>query len=771
MNKTQSLQNQIDRLISLKSAKKYGSIISELEILKNRISDKTFCIAVVGEFSSGKSTFINAFIGKDVLKHASAETTAAITYIYNVPENDKRYGQCVVAFRNGEKEILPNLEQLREYTTVNESVNVTDKIESVSIYTHFLDSTHPIVLTDTPGLNGIADKHREITLEEIRRSHTCIYLLSNNGVKKSDTDFLKVLLNYQSRFIFLQNFIDTLRTSEGETINKKIQSDREILDEFFKKANASVKYDVYPVSAIKALAARDLSKEKVYENDIDFITDRELLLDESHFTEFEKRLTEIIDSGEYLDIIAESAKMILLKNLNRLKNGIEDEDRIREELLKADQRTQRINNANRMIEVLREEEPSKRKSLLNFIEAKDIDIRKLIKENVNKQLVNLSNEINKLIDEMIRQFDDIENFPFYHEGKSIEAYYSEQVSLLLNSDVIPKTDNTYRDCLLHLYESAILKVPYFKLEVNSTNGQIDIILDESKDKFSFDNKTPIEDDERKLNQTIDDLKRVNDQLSNSYRDKGSLVNQRNAALMEMQNIELDYFYRSAMLGEMPLPDKKRVEKVRTIERTGIIGWIKDLFCDPETEIYYEDQDDYSKQDEWKERKRQLEDDIERKRASCEGNIQYFKERIQEIELNIHISESKKDDLEKNKKYLEKQIELQEENYKNALAISKNEYCDAQKKHLKENILQSLIGNDDHPGMQDKIVNHIEQMSKKNLPMIKERVLKVLGESYQSRIDSLNAIIQSNNQELETIRKISKEEISKLSQIEKEVKAL
>lgn len=771
MNKTQSLQNQIDRLISLKSAKKYGSIISELEILKNRISDKTFCIAVVGEFSSGKSTFINAFIGKDVLKHASAETTAAITYIYNVPENDKRYGQCVVAFRNGEKEILPNLEQLREYTTVNESVNVTDKIESVSIYTHFLDSTHPIVLTDTPGLNGIADKHREITLEEIRRSHTCIYLLSNNGVKKSDTDFLKVLLNYQSRFIFLQNFIDTLRTSEGETINKKIQSDREILDEFFKKANASVKYDVYPVSAIKALAARDLSKEKVYENDIDFITDRELLLDESHFTEFEKRLTEIIDSGEYLDIIAESAKMILLKNLNRLKNGIEDEDRIREELLKADQRTQRINNANRMIEVLREEEPSKRKSLLNFIEAKDIDIRKLIKENVNKQLVNLSNEINKLIDEMIRQFDDIENFPFYHEGKSIEAYYSEQVSLLLNSDVIPKTDNTYRDCLLHLYESAILKVPYFKLEVNSTNGQIDIILDESKDKFSFDNKTPIEDDERKLNQTIDDLKRVNDQLSNSYRDKGSLVNQRNAALMEMQNIELDYRYRSAMLGEMPLPDKKRVEKVRTIERTGIIGWIKDLFCDPETEIYYEDQDDYSKQDEWKERKRQLEDDIERKRASCEGNIQYFKERIQEIELNIHISESKKDDLEKNKKYLEKQIELQEENYKNALAISKNEYCDAQKKHLKENILQSLIGNDDHPGMQDKIVNHIEQMSKKNLPMIKERVLKVLGESYQSRIDSLNAIIQSNNQELETIRKISKEEISKLSQIEKEVKAL
>lgn len=771
MNKTQSLQNLIDRLISLKSAKKYGSVISELEILKNRISDKTFRIAVVGEFSSGKSTFINAFIGKDVLKHASAETTAAITYIYNVPENDKRYGQCVVAFRNGEKEILPNLEQLREYTTVNESVNVTDKIESVSIYTHFLDCTHPIVLTDTPGLNGIADKHREITLEEIRRSHTCIYLLSNNGVKKSDTDFLKVLLNYQSRFIFLQNFIDTLRTSEGETINKKIQSDRDILDEFFKKANASVKYDVYPVSAIKALAARDLSKEKVYENDIDFITDRELLLDESHFTEFEKRLTEIIDSGEYLDIIAESAKMILLKNLNRLKNGIEDEDRIREELLKADQRTQRINNANRMIEVLREEEPSKRKSLLNFIEAKDIDIRKLIKENVNKQLVNLSNEINKLIDEMIRQFDDIENFPFYHEGKSIEAYYSEQVSLLLNSDVIPKTDNTYRDCLLHLYESAILKVPYFKLEVNSTNGQIDIILDESKDKFSFDNKTPIEDDERKLNQTIDDLKRVNDQLSNSYRDKGSLVNQRNTALMEMQNIELDYRYRIAMLGEMPLPDKKRVEKVRTIERTGILGWIKDLFCDPETEIYYEDQDDYSKQDEWKERKRQLEDDIERKRASCEGNIQYFKERIQEIELNIHISESKKDDLEKNKKYLEKQIELQEENYKNALAISKNEYCDAQKKHLKDNILQSLIGNDDHPGMQDKIVNHIEQMSKKNLPMIKERVLKVLGESYQSRIDSLNAIIQSNNQELETIRKITKEEISKLSQIEKEVKAL
>lgn len=56
----------------------------QLKRTLERILDQSFRIAVVGEFSSGKSTFINALIGKDILKHGASETTATITEVENI---------------------------------------------------------------------------------------------------------------------------------------------------------------------------------------------------------------------------------------------------------------------------------------------------------------------------------------------------------------------------------------------------------------------------------------------------------------------------------------------------------------------------------------------------------------------------------------------------------------------------------------------------------------------------------------------------------------
>ena len=70
MNNTQFLTEQIDRLLKLEVIKKQKKLMNDLDLIKKRLNDKTFRITVVGEFSSGKSTFINAMIGKDLLKHS-----------------------------------------------------------------------------------------------------------------------------------------------------------------------------------------------------------------------------------------------------------------------------------------------------------------------------------------------------------------------------------------------------------------------------------------------------------------------------------------------------------------------------------------------------------------------------------------------------------------------------------------------------------------------------------------------------------------------------
>ena len=74
---------------------------NDLDNIQDRIEDNVFRIAVVGEFSSGKSTFINAIIGKDILSHAVDETTAAITRIHNVSYGDPKMDNCKIYYNDG----------------------------------------------------------------------------------------------------------------------------------------------------------------------------------------------------------------------------------------------------------------------------------------------------------------------------------------------------------------------------------------------------------------------------------------------------------------------------------------------------------------------------------------------------------------------------------------------------------------------------------------------------------------------------------------------
>ena len=81
-----------------------------------------------------------------MLKHAATETTATVTYIYNVPADDNRLNTCKIEYNDGNMVNLPDLAELREYTTVNSEINVAESIRSVLIYVNFLNVEYPIAL-------------------------------------------------------------------------------------------------------------------------------------------------------------------------------------------------------------------------------------------------------------------------------------------------------------------------------------------------------------------------------------------------------------------------------------------------------------------------------------------------------------------------------------------------------------------------------------------------------------------------------------------------
>lgn len=296
------------------------------------VKEQVFRVTVVGEFSSGKSTFLNALIGRDLLPHAVSETTATITYIHNVPAEDSRNNKAVIHFNDEMRadetiDVVKDKKKFQDYLSAlnEEGVNVVKVVKSVDVYASFANITDPIVIVDTPGMNGTADGHRDITMREIGRSHASICLFHLKGVGKTDLDFMKQLMAYQDTFFFVLNQIDDLKSTEGETPEKRIASFAdEIKDKVYGGGRTPER--VYGISALNALASRDRGIEYLYEEDRrqgNTLTDqdREKCWSRSRFETLEKDLFAYLSSNakdaQFYESILQKIDSLLTDEIER----------------------------------------------------------------------------------------------------------------------------------------------------------------------------------------------------------------------------------------------------------------------------------------------------------------------------------------------------------------------------------------------------------------------------------------------------------------------
>jgi ribosome biogenesis GTPase A len=178
-----------------------------------KIQNERFYLVILGEFNHGKSTFVNALLGANVLPTGITPTTAAINHV--VWADQPRAEAMLI---DGKRVALAP-EAINDWVTVAGSHS--DEVSYVEVGYPSEMLRENITLVDTPGVNDLNEARAEITYGYVPRADAVLFLLdAGQALKDSEREFLSshVLEGSRERMIFVLGKVDLLSEAERDAV-------------------------------------------------------------------------------------------------------------------------------------------------------------------------------------------------------------------------------------------------------------------------------------------------------------------------------------------------------------------------------------------------------------------------------------------------------------------------------------------------------------------------------------------------------------------------
>jgi len=290
---------------------------NKINQLESLVQSDSFKVLVLGEFKRGKSTFINAMLGDEILPAYARPCTAII--------NEVKWGEPRRALLHPAKttenaEVLQPqevpVEQLEEYVVIQDDVSELhgNRYDRVELFWPLALCQNGVEIIDSPGLNE-HDIRQKVTTDYLSRVDAILFVLSCEALASQSE--LEVVDNIQKMghedIFFICNRFNMIRAKEQEDVRKYG------ISRLAPKTKRGAER-VFFISALDALEGR-------IENDGERVTKSGMLQVEQELEKF---------------LANERGRLKILRPAREVQTAIYDARRIipaRESMLKTDMKT------------------------------------------------------------------------------------------------------------------------------------------------------------------------------------------------------------------------------------------------------------------------------------------------------------------------------------------------------------------------------------------------------------------------------------------------
>lgn len=423
------LKSTIEELISeLQTDITNEEISNEIKATKNYLDTQKFSIGITGVMNAGKSTMLNALMGREILGSAVVPETANLTIVKHNPTDNakvfywnqqewdriKKSAEQLESMRDFVNEtnkifgdelknyIKPisrfdevDINDLSSYTSAEASGKKCNLVKYVELGSKLDFLSDGIEIVDTPGLDDPVIQREEITKEYISQCDMMLHLMNvSQSATLKDVEFIIDALLYQniSKLLIVITRADTV---SKEQLNEVIKYTKTSIEKQLRAQNKDSQLDYIlktikfiPISGRMALLHRTGREQEAI--------DAGYTLEQTGILEIEQYLTETLfgSNSQKGELVIQSSKNQLQRIIEKqnsfynyeLRLLSKSKDELEKELLDFNKRksvnTRIFQAMNEDINYYKNDSKEYIKSLETFLQSELIDLQTVIKQRV-----------------------------------------------------------------------------------------------------------------------------------------------------------------------------------------------------------------------------------------------------------------------------------------------------------------------------------------------------------------------------------------------------